>query len=213
MKDLVIFGAGSVGLLAEQIIYDINQSKKEYNIIGYLDDNPDKKGSEIAGFPVLGGYDWIEKNPEIYIVIGFSHPLLKFNLHKRLINSKFNKYTTLIHPTAWIGRRVTFGLGCIVYPGVTIDVDVKIGHFNLFNKTSSIGHNTIIGDYCTISPGVNIGGFNVIGDASEFGINSCTIQNIKIGMNTTVGAGSVVIRDLESNIIAVGNPAHKIRSK
>jgi maltose O-acetyltransferase len=35
---------------------------------------------------------------------------------------------------------------------------------------------------------------------------------VTIGANTVVGAGAVVVRDLEANAVAVGNPARVIRT-
>ncbi|WP_420792905.1 hypothetical protein [Lentisphaera marina] len=38
------------------------------------------------------------------------------------------------------------------------------------------------------------------------------IPGINIGDNTTIGAGSVVVKDIPSNCVAVGNPCNAIRS-
>ena len=37
------------------------------------------------------------------------------------------------------------------------------------------------------------------------------LPGVSIGANTVVGAGSVVTRDLPSNVVAVGNPARVVR--
>ncbi|MBA7561971.1 hypothetical protein ES695_16675 [Candidatus Atribacteria bacterium 1244-E10-H5-B2] len=50
-------------------------------------------------------------------------------------------------------------------------------------------------------------------ELSFFGISATIIQRIKIGKNVTIGAGSVVIKDIPDNVIAVGNPAKIIKSK
>lgn len=38
------------------------------------------------------------------------------------------------------------------------------------------------------------------------------LPGVTIGENTVVGAGAVVTRDLPDNVVAVGNPAHVVRS-
>jgi len=44
-------------------------------------------------------------------------------------------------------------------------------------------------------------------------IGTTIIQGIKIGKNVTIGAGSVVIKDISYNVIALGNPAKIISNK
>ncbi len=48
---------------------------------------------------------------------------------------------------------------------------------------------------------------------SLININTTRDQGIKIGKNVTIGAGSVVIKDIPDNVIALGNPAKIIKSK
>ena len=42
------------------------------------------------------------------------------------------------------------------------------------------------------------------------GANAVIRQGVKIGDNVTVGAGAVVLKDINSNTTFVGNPAKKI---
>jgi sugar O-acyltransferase (sialic acid O-acetyltransferase NeuD family) len=212
MKNVVIYGAGSVGKMSQQIIEDINAKSTEYKILGYLDDDDKKWLSSFNEYKILGGVDWLSLNPHIYVALGFSKPNQKRTLISKLNAIGHKNYVTLIHPLAWISRRVQVGQGSIVYPGVHIDVDVNIGEFCLFNKLATIGHDTIIKDFVTLSPSVNIGGFNHIGSGVEFGINSASIQYINFGDWSIIGGGSMVIKDLPDNVVVAGVPAKIIRS-
>ncbi len=211
MKDIVIYGAGSVGRLVEQIILDINKDNLQFNFLGFLDDNASKHNIEINNTLVLGGSDFLEKHPKTLVAVGFSAPSQKKGLVTRLKNLNHERFATLIHPKTWISNRVHIGEGSVIYPGVHLDVDIKIEDFCLLNKLCSVGHDTCIGSFSTISPGVNIGGFNKIYEGVEFGINSCTVQHISIGKWAVVGAGAVIIRDVEENSVVVGNPGKIIR--
>lgn len=51
------------------------------------------------------------------------------------------------------------------------------------------------------------------GELSFIGIGATIIQAIKIGKNVIIGAGSVVIKDIPVNVIAVGNPSKTISNK
>ena len=52
-----------------------------------------------------------------------------------------------------------------------------------------------------------------IGDNVFIGANAVIIGNIHIGNNAVIGAGSVVIKDVPDNCIAVGNPARILNKK
>lgn len=43
------------------------------------------------------------------------------------------------------------------------------------------------------------------------GGNVCVIGGVTIGVNSVIGAGSVVIKDIPDNVLAVGNPATPIK--
>jgi acetyltransferase-like isoleucine patch superfamily enzyme len=60
---------------------------------------------------------------------------------------------------------------------------------------------------------VHISGAVEIDKLSFVGIGATIIQGITIGKNVTIGAGSVVIKDIPDNVIAVGNPTKIIKSK
>lgn len=50
-----------------------------------------------------------------------------------------------------------------------------------------------------------------IADGVWLGGGAIVCPGVTIGENTVVGAGSVVVRDLPSNVLAVGNPCRAIR--
>ncbi len=52
----------------------------------------------------------------------------------------------------------------------------------------------------------------VIGDNVWLGGGVVVLPGVTIGENTVVGAGSVVTRNLQANVVAVGNPARVVRS-
>ena len=50
-----------------------------------------------------------------------------------------------------------------------------------------------------------------IGDNVWIGGSVTILAGVTIGDNVTIGAGSVVTRDIPSNVVAVGNPCHVIK--
>ena len=213
MKNLVIYGCGSVGRMIEQIVFDINQVASTWNVLGFIDDDQNKIGSQVADLPVLGDLSAIPIDSDTFIAIGFSSPRQKKTAVEYIKSVGSFNLATLIHPRAWISRSVHIGEGAIIYPGVHIDVDVNIGCAVVLNKVCTVGHDTNIGDYSTAAPGVNLGGNCQFDTGVEFGINSATIQGIEIGAWSVIGGAAMVTKPIPPNSVAVGVPAKVIKQQ
>lgn len=81
-----------------------------------------------------------------------------------------------------------------------------IGHGPVvINRTAVIGNNVRLAQFVTI--GSNEGHAAIVGDNVYIGPNSCVIEAVKIGNNVTIGAGSIVTKDIPDNATAAGNYA------
>lgn len=91
-----------------------------------------------------------------------------------------------------------------------IGYGLYIGHGGpiVVNKTAVIGNNCNLSQFTTI--GSNCYCAATIGDNVYIGPNVCVIEDVKIGNNVTIGAGSVVTKDIPDNATAVGNYAKVI---
>lgn len=85
-----------------------------------------------------------------------------------------------------------------------------IGHGGpiVVNPTAIIGNNCNLSQFTTI--GSNEGSAAEIGDNTYIGPSVCIVEHVKIGSNVTIGAGSVVTKDIPDNATAVGNYAKVI---
>jgi len=64
-----------------------------------------------------------------------------------------------------------------------------------------------IADCCVFNPGINMSGGVEMGSRCLVGTGATILQYLKIGDEVTVGAGSVVTKDVPAGTTVVGIPA------
>lgn len=130
------------------------------------------------------------------------------------------RFTNLIHPSASFGRgqrqMLAGNRGIIVCAGVRFTNNIQVGDFCIFNLNSTISHDVVIEEYVYVAPGVHITGNVHIEQRAWIGTGVAVNQGTeslkrRIGSDTTIGAGAVVIEDCEPNAIYVGIPARRIK--
>lgn len=209
MTDLVIIGAGSVGGFVVSYFQNCLQN---YNLIGFLDDDSSKSKKDFIGYPVLGKTDSIVQYPtSTAIVIGITNAIVKATIVEKLKRLGYTNFPSLVSSNTWISKKSMIGEGCIIYPGTMINYNCNIGNFVVLNMNCAIGHDCVLEDYVNFCPGVLLGGRTRIGRFTDMSIGSQTIQSIDIGENCIIGAGAVIIRNVEDNAVVVGNPGKVIR--
>ena len=210
MKDLVIVGTGGVGKETALIVEDINEISQEWNLLGFIDDNKELIGKEINGYKVLGDREFLNNfDKEVYVVIAIADHCIKEELVKYLTNKNI-QYATLIHPSVKINRTIYIGKGCIIYQNVIMTVNINIGNHVIISPKCGIGHDSLIEDYVTVLWNVNISGSERIRQGVTLGSGCTIIQGLEIGRGSFVGAGAVVIRDIDESKTAVGVPTRYV---
>lgn len=101
---------------------------------------------------------------------------------------------------------------CQVHAGAKIGYGLYLGHAMSMcvNSRCIIGNNVNLSQMCNI--GSNGGKSAIVADNVYIGPMTCLIEDVHIGSNTTIGAGSVVTKDISANSTAVGVPC-KVISK
>ena len=110
-----------------------------------------------------------------------------------------------------IGRSLT---GIEIHPGARIGRSVFIDH----GMGVVIGETAEIGNRCLLYQGVTLGGTGKEGGKRHptlaenvvVGAGAKVLGAIQIGANTRIGAGSVVVRDVEEDCTVVGIPGRVI---
>lgn len=76
-----------------------------------------------------------------------------------------------------------------------------------------VGHDVHIHKNAEIPAGVILGGYSDIGENVFIGINSAVRNRKSIGSNAYIGMGTVVNKNVDEGIIAVGNPVRKLEKE
>ena len=196
----VIIGAGGFGREVFHLL-----DKDLYDCIGFIDyEKKEKRPRPIIGLEA----DMVKlvkkyKFPNCVLAIG------DIKIRKKIQNKidEFPiKYPKIIDSSVRCFSK-DIGDGVIIYPGVIIMNDCKIGKFTLLNAGVTLGHNVIIGDFCNINPGAHLAGKIKIGEGTFIGIGASIKEEITIGKNAIIGAGSLVIEDVPDNTTVYGIPA------
>ena len=111
--------------------------------------------------------------------------------------------------------QITRGLtGIEIHPGAQIGEGVFIDH----GMGVVIGETAEIGNHCLLYQGVTLGGTGkdegkrhpTLAENVVIGAGAKVLGAINVGANTRVGAGSVVVRDVEADSTVVGIPGRVV---
>jgi len=132
------------------------------------------------------------------------HALAFHRLAHRLWHAGF---TTLARGVSHVGR---FATGIEIHPAARVGRGLFIDH----GMGVVIGETAEIGDNVTLLQGVTLGGTSLrkekrhptLGNNVVVGAGAKVLGAFKIGDNSRIGAGSVVVREVPPNSVVVGIP-------
>ena len=143
-------------------------------------------------------------------IVCIGDPTLRQKMIQKL--PKRLKFFKFIDPTAQIhGSDVEIGEGSIICANSIITTNVILGKHTQLNLGTTIGHDTIVGNYFTTAPGAKISGNCVIGNRVYFGTNTSVREKIDICDDVTIGLNAGVVKDITESGVYVGVPSKKIK--
>lgn len=206
---VVIMGAGGHA----KVIADIIQKRGD-KVYGFLDDKLEQNAVILnsPNFKVIGKIEKCKEiqkyNPNFKFIIAIGNNTIR----KQFSEEYILNYYTAIHPTATIGIGVEIGKGSVIMAKACINPGAVIGKHTIVNTGAIIEHDNFIEDYCSIAPNATLGGTVKIGELSHIGIGSTVKNNVTICSKCIIGAGAVVVKNIEKEGTYIGIPA-KIQKK
>lgn len=203
MKNIVIVGTGGFAREIKFLIDEINKKYKVWNFIGYISNDD---------MLAIGDDNWLlAYNQQLYCAIALGNPSLikklffKFKVNENLI------FPNLVHPNViWDEDSILIGEGNLICAGNILTCNIRIGSFNVFNLSCTIGHDTIIGSFNVINPQTIISGGVTLIDENLIGTGAIILQYLKISSNIIIGAGALINKDITDAGVYLGLPAKAV---
>lgn len=183
-------------------------------ILGIVDVDPNKKGLELMGVPIIGSDEEVMKYPpqKIRLINGIGSVRVS-SLRRQLFESfkcKGYQFENVIHPSAIIANEVILSEGVQIMAGVIIQAGCQIGVNTIINTGALVDHDCLIGRHVHIAPGVVLSGGVVVEESAHIGTGAVIIQGVRAGANSLVAAGAVVTRNVLSDVTVAGVPAREL---
>lgn len=210
-RHLIVLGAGNVAREVIDIVSDINEaSRSKLRIVFLAEDSSEVPERTVYGIKVINSRKVLRMNSEDVKLLCAVGDQVRARWIASFESAGF-KFATLIHPSAVIAQHATIGDGSVIYPNSFVSSNAIIGRHVLLQAHCSIMHDVEIGDFCTVCSGVHIGGYTKVGARCFIGIGAVIVDRVTIGEGTIIGAGSTVLQDIPTNVVAVGTPARILR--
>lgn len=181
---------------------------------GVIDDDKDKWGTEVEGIPVIGGSELVpflfeQGIWQAFVAIG--NQRVRRDKVAWLAELGYS-FPVCQHPQSIVAASAKIEGGAMLAAGAIVNSSAQIGAHAILNTAATVDHDGVIEQGVHLSPGVHLGGQVRVGSWTHVGIGSSVIQEVEIGRESIIGAGSVVVRSLPDRVKAYGVPARVIES-
>ncbi len=179
-----------------------------YQFIGFVDDTPDKRGTDPNGYPVWDR-DAFVRYPDAHVLAIPGSPG-SYRFRKETIQGlgvAENRFARVIHPAASVSPLASIGCNVLIMAGVVITSNAHIGSHTCILPNTVIHHDVVVGDWSLIGSNVTIAGNTVVEENCYIGSGSSIMNGLRVESGALVGLGSNVIRNVGPGSRVVGNPA------
>jgi len=172
----------------------------------FYDDDRELWGQQIDGVSIVGPPGEIRSGQTQRAVIGIGDNAAR----KQVADQLDLDWVPVVHPFSWLDPSVRVGRGTVVCAGAIVQAGAEVGAHVILNTKASIDHDVRVGDFAHVAVAHLAGGASA--DEGVFvALGSTVLPGVSLGAWSTVGAGSLVRRDVEPGSMVVGVPARAMR--
>jgi len=214
MRKVVILGAGGFAREVLWVFREAIKADHQWEVLGFIDEEPENHGKLICDLPVLGGFEWFRRVDKsgIKVICGAGTPKTKKHFVEKAESLGLG-FCSVIHPNVRMSKYVEIGKGTVITAGNIMTTQVEIRKYVSLNLNCTLGHDSTIEDYCNIAPGYHITGNVTLKEGVDFGTGAIILQGLTVGKWSIIGAGAVVVNSIPDNVTAVGVPARVVKGQ
>lgn len=206
MKNLIIIGARGFGREVYDLAKHCSGYNTEYIIKGFLDDKTDAL-ADFKNYPgIISSVEQyeIQENDVFVCALGS----IKWKKHYvEMVQAKGGQFINLIHPTTNLNTNVVIGQGVIMFMNSNVSNDIFIEDFVTIQGYVGLGHDTKIGKWSHLNTYSFTGGFVILEEEVTLNTRATVLPHVIVRKGATVGASSLVIKNVKEGITVFGVPA------
>lgn len=193
-------------------VLDSLLSLDQYDDIGIVDN---KETKSVLGVPIVG----LDNDLALLYKDGWTDAFISvgsigstyvrrklFYLAKQL---GFN-IPSIVDASSIVANNVQLGEGVFIGKRAVVNSGSVVDDCAIINTGAIIEHDCRISEFVHISPNATLCGNVSVGIDSHVGAGSVVRQGLTIGSNTIIGIGSVLVKDVPDCVTAYGNPCRVV---
>ena len=186
---------------------DPNKIKRDVSQFSYPTEN------EFKNKPLLNTSQWADSLKKIGINKALITTDNSIKRYEEICYAKENNLELInaIHPTAIIMEDAIIGNNVIMHARAFVGYRSEVFSGTIIDTNAQIDHHNVIKECVTLDPGVVTAGNVTIGKYTKVHTGTVIINRKRIGENSILGAGTVIIDDMPDNVTVVGVPGKIIK--
>lgn len=198
---VAIIGSGGHGREILQVFLACQRAGFEAEFEGFFDDKPDEGLLRRLGAVCVGGLS------EATDFDGGCWMGLGNGALRERFAAGVKAAPPLVHPKADVGTDVHLSPGAVIFAQSTVTTNISVGSHAHVGRGAAIGHDSVIRDFASIMPLASISGNVDVGERAFVGTGALVRQGLRLGPDSTVGMGAVVLKEVPAGSTVYGNPA------